>query len=152
MNERLTVAVTLVHAAARMPTRAYADDAAYDLTATESCTIAPQRRAVVGTGIAVAIPPGLAALTLPRSGLAARHGVALVNAPGLIDSGYRGEIRVILLNTDTEQSFTVRPGDRVAQMLFVGLPLVVLQEVDSLPGSERGERGFGSSGLGGEEA
>jgi dUTP pyrophosphatase len=152
MSDGLTVAVTLLHAEARMPAHAYANDAAFDLTATESCTIAPQARAVVGTGLAIAMPPGLAALTLPRSGLAARHGIALVNAPGLIDSGYRGEIRLILLNTDRQATFVVQPGDRIAQLLFVGLPNVVLQQVDELAASERGERGFGSSGTSGEEA
>jgi len=151
MSAALTVAVRLLHAQARMPARAYPGDAAFDLTAIEECTIAPQERAVVGTGVAVAMPPGLAALTLPRSGLAARHGIAVVNAPGLIDSGYRGEIRIVLLNTDLDQPFTVHAGDRVAQVLFVGLPDVALQRVDVLPESERGDRGFGSSGLSGEE-
>lgn len=152
MSDRLPIAVTLLRADARVPTRAYDHDAAFDLTATEGCTIAPQTRAVVGTGIAIAMPPGLAALTLPRSGLAARHGIALVNGPGLIDSGYRGEIRLILLNTDLANAFIVQPGDRIAQLLFVGLADVVLHVVDELPPSERGARGFGSSGTGGEEA
>lgn len=151
MSAVLTVAIRLLHAQARMPSRAYADDAAFDLTASEECTIAAQQRAVVGTGVAVAMPPGLAALTLPRSGLAARHGIALVNAPGLIDSGYRGEIRIILLNTDLDRQFTVHVGDRIAQLLFVGLAGVALERVDVLPQSERGERGFGSSGLSGED-
>jgi dUTP pyrophosphatase len=100
---------------------------------------------VVGTGVAVAIPDGYAGLIQPRSGLAAERGLTIVNTPGLVDSGYRGELRVILLNTDRERSFDVEPGMRIAQLVIVPIPEVALSEVSELPPSERGERGFGSS-------
>ncbi len=103
---------------------------------------------MIGTGIALGLPPGLAALTLPRSGLAASHGISIVNAPGLIDPGYRGEVKVILLNTDASAEFTVMAGDRIAQLLFVPLTAVVLAQTRSLDETHRGERGFGSSGRG----
>ena len=141
-----TVTVKLLNELARLPERAYDSDAAFDLYSAEAATLAPQSRAVVGTGIAIGLPPGMAALTLPRSGLAARHGIALVNAPGLIDPGYRGEIKLILLNTDTRETFKVQIGDRIGQLLIVGLPDIVLRPVTELEKTERGERGFGSSG------
>ena len=108
-------------------------------------TIAPGERAIVGTGLAVAIPDGYAGFVLPRSGLAARHGIGKVNSPGLIDSGYRGELRVVLLNTDRRDAFEVEPGMRIAQLVIVQLPAVELDVVDELPDAERGARGFGSS-------
>jgi dUTP pyrophosphatase len=131
---------------ARLPTRAHDGDAGLDLSAAESATIPPGERATVGTGVAVEIPPRHAGLVLPRSGLAARHGIALVNAPGLIDSGYRGEIRVILLNTDRARSFQVDPGDRIAQLLLT--PFVEAEPVEAteLATTTRAEGGFGSSG------
>ena len=129
-----------------LPGRAYEGDAGLDLVACEEVTLAPGERAVVGTGLAVAIPEGHAGFVQPRSGLAARHGITLVNTPGLIDAGYRGEILVILLNTDASESFTVEPGMRIAQLVLVQLPDVELVEVDALPESERGPRGHGSSG------
>jgi dUTP pyrophosphatase len=132
---------------ARLPRRANPDDAGLDLHAAEPVTIEPGGgRASVGTGLAVEIPPGHAGLVLPRSGLAARHGIALTNAPGLIDPGYRGEIRVLLLNSDPAERFEVRPGDRIAQLLLV--PLIEVEPVESPELSEtgRGEGGFGSSG------
>jgi dUTP pyrophosphatase len=132
--------------AARAPTRAHADDAGYDLYSAEAATIGPGRRASVGTGIAVAIPEGHAGLVLPRSGLAARHGVTLANAPGLIDAGYRGELRVLLLNTDREEPFEVEPGDRIGQLLVVRAEGPELVEADSLEETVRGSRGFGSTG------
>jgi dUTP pyrophosphatase len=145
----LTVPVKLLHENARLPARAYEHDAAFDLCSAESVVIPPQGRALVHTGVALGLPPGLAALTLPRSGLAAKHGIALANAPGLIDPGYRGEIMLIILNTDTREEFVVRPGDRIAQLLFVGLPSVVLEQHEgALEATSRGDRGFGSSGLG----
>ena len=110
--------------------------------------IEPLGRAVVGTGVALGLPPGLAALTLPRSGLAARHGISIVNAPGLIDPGYRGEVRVILLNTDRDTAFPVAVGDRIAQLLFLSLTQVDLASADELDETERGPQGFGSSGRG----
>lgn len=145
-----TVAVRLLASGARLPRRAYENDAAFDLVAVEEVTIPPLERAVVGTGVALDLPPDLCALTLPRSGLAARHGITLVNAPGLIDPGYRGEIRLILLNTDPREPFTVRPGDRVAQLLFAPVAAVRLRVSESLTPTARGERGFGSTGTGEE--
>ncbi len=143
------VPVRLLTPAARLPERAYEHDAAWDLHAAEKVAIPPLGRAVVGTGIALGLPPHLAALTLPRSGLAARHGLSIVNAPGLIDPGYRGEVRVILLNTDTETTFHIAPGDRIAQLLFLPLTDVHLAPADALDDTVRGPRGFGSSGAAG---
>jgi dUTP diphosphatase len=144
----LPVPVRLLRPTARLPERAYDHDAAWDLYAAEEVTLAPLARAVVGTGIALGLPSHLAALTLPRSGLAARHGISIVNAPGLIDPGYRGEVRIILLNTDTEAAFSVAPGDRIAQLLFLPLTDVRLVRTGALDDTHRGERGFGSSGTG----
>ncbi len=128
-----------------VPTQAYSGDAGLDLAACEHVVIAPGERAVVGTGLAVAIPEGYAGLVMPRSGLAVRHGLGKVNSPGLIDSGYRGEVRVVLLNTDRVEPFTVEPGMRIAQLVIVPVPGLEIVEVDELPTSERGVRGFGSS-------
>ena len=138
--------VRRLRADARLPGQAYEADAGLDLTACERVVIDPGARAVVGTGLAVAIPPGYAGLVVPRSGLAARHGLGKVNAPGLIDPGYRGEVKVILLNTDRSEPFVVEPGMRIAQLVIVELPSVELVEVEELPPSERGEGGLGSSG------
>ena len=143
----LTVPVKLLSPFARVPERAYDHDAAFDLYAAEAAEIAPLERAVVGTGVALGLPPGLAALTLPRSGLAARHGLSIVNAPGLVDPGYTGEVRVILLNTDARRPFTVKVGDRIAQLLLVPLPAVTLREAEDLDDTARGNQGFGSSGV-----
>ena len=131
---------------ARLPGQAYDADAGLDLASCERVEIPPGGRAVVGTGIAVAIPEGYAGLVVPRSGLAARHGLGKVNAPGLIDPGYRGEVKVILLNTDRAATFVVEPGMRIAQLVIVELPSVELVEVEELPPSARGEGGLGSSG------
>jgi dUTP diphosphatase len=128
-----------------LPIQAYDGDAGFDLAAADGVTIPPGGRAVVGTGIAVAIPDGHAGFVVPRSGLAARDGLGKVNSPGIVDSGYRGEVRVVLLNTDRERPFVVEPGMRIAQLLVVPVPSVRLVEVDELPDSTRGERGFGSS-------
>ena len=117
-----------------------------DLRAAEDVTLAPGGRAVVGTGVAVAVPDGYAAFVHPRSGLAARHGITLVNAPGTIDAGYRGEVRVVLLNTDPVDPFTVRRGDRIAQLVVQPVVRARFLPVDELPGSERGEGGHGSTG------
>ncbi len=130
-----------------LPSQAYAGDAGLDLAAAEGITIGPGERVVVGTGLAVAIPDGYTGLVVPRSGLAARNGIGKVNSPGVIDAGYRGEVRVVLLNTDRREPFTVEPGMRIAQLLVVPVPPVRLVEVDELPESERGERGFGSSAV-----
>jgi dUTP pyrophosphatase len=138
---------TRLNEAARAPARAHDGDAGYDLHAAESLTLEPGARASVGTGVAVAIPDGHAGLVLPRSGLALKHGIALVNAPGLIDSGYRGEVRVLLLNTDRAQPFEVAVGDRIAQLVIVRHAAPdELVEVDALDDSVRGAGGFGSSG------
>jgi dUTP pyrophosphatase len=130
-----------------LPTRAYSGDAGLDLTACETVTIGAGERATVGTGLAVAIPDDHAGLVVPRSGLALRHGLSIVNTPGVIDAGYRGEVRVILLNTDAEQPFTVEPGMRIAQLLVVPAVAVDVIEVSELTQTARGEGGFGSSGL-----
>ena len=130
---------------ARIPERAYSGDAGLDLSTCEPLRLEPGERAVVSTGLAVAIPEGFAGFVQPRSGLAARHGIAVVNSPGLIDAGYRGEIRVVLLNTDRESAFVAEAGDRIAQLVVLPVPELELLELDELPASERGVRGFGSS-------
>ncbi|HEX3317635.1 MAG TPA: dUTP diphosphatase [Solirubrobacteraceae bacterium] len=136
----------LLSAQARLPTRAHEGDAGLDLYAAEAAAIAPGARASVGTGVAVALPPGTAGLVVPRSGTAARHGIALVNAPGVVDAGYRGELRVLLLNTDTDATFTIAPGDRVAQLMVVRVELLQPVAAEELGASARGNGGFGSSG------
>jgi dUTP pyrophosphatase len=128
-----------------VPRRAYAGDAGLDLAACERVELGPGKRATVGTGLAVAIPEGYAGYVQPRSGLAARNGITIVNAPGLVDSGYRGELRVVLLNTDATEPFVVEPGMRIAQLVILPVPEVELIEVDELPDTQRGVRGFGSS-------
>lgn len=132
--------------AALPPARAHDGDAGYDLFAAEPATLAPGERASVGTGIALAVPSGHAGLVLPRSGLALRHGIALVNAPGLIDAGYRGEVRVLLLNTDSERAFEVAPGDRIAQLVIARVEAPQLVETGMLEATGRGAGGFGSTG------
>ena len=129
-----------------LPDRAYHGDAGLDLAACERVELAPGERAVVGTGLAVAIPEGHAGFVQPRSGLADRHGISIVNAPGLIDSGYRGELKVILINTDTSHAFIVEPGMRIAQLVVLEVPQLELVETDELPATERGVRGHGSTG------
>ena len=132
---------------ARAPEQAHEHDAGYDLFASENARIEPGARASVGTGIAVAIPDGHAGLVLPRSGLAARHGIALVNAPGLIDAGYRGEIRILLLNTDRDAAFVIVPGDRIAQLVITRVEPTEFVEATELSESGRGTAGFGSTGV-----
>lgn len=136
----------LLEPGAQLPSRANSGDAGLDLRAVEPATIGPSERAAIGTGLAVEIPPGHAGLVLPRSGLALRHGISMVNAPGLVDSGYRGELRVLLLNTDREHPFDVEPGDRIAQLLIVPFAEAVPIEAAELSDSERGAGGFGSTG------
>jgi dUTP diphosphatase len=138
--------VRLLRSGAALPANAYAADAGLDLAACERVTLEPGQRAVVPTGLAVAIPDGHAGLVVPRSGLAAEHGLTIVNAPGLIDAGYRGELLVILQNTDRQRSFTVEPGMRIAQLVVMAIPLVRLVQVEELTATERGPRGHGSSG------
>ena len=130
---------------ATLPTRAYEGDAGLDLSACERVELGPGERAVVCTGLAVAIPEGHAGFVQPRSGLAATHGIAVLNSPGLVDAGYRGELKVVLLNTDRSEPFVVEPGMRIAQLVVVPVALPEPTEVTELPDSERGERGFGSS-------
>ena len=132
--------------AARLPTRAHEGDAGLDLYSAESARLEPGERVSVGTGIALAIPPGHAGLVLPRSGLAARHGISVVNAPGLIDSGYRGEVRVLLLNTDRADPFEIEAGDRIAQLLVTPYAGAEVVEATDLDQTVRGAGGFGSSG------
>lgn len=131
---------------ATVPTRAHDGDAGLDLYACEAAHLGPGERWSIGTGVAVEIPEGHAGLVLPRSGLARDHGIALVNAPGLIDSGYRGELRVLLLNTDPAETFRIEPGERIAQLLIAPIALAEPVEVESLGESVRGDGGFGSSG------
>ena len=138
--------VKKVRDSAVVPARAYAGDAGMDLAACERVELAPGARALVPTGLAVAIPDGYAGYVQPRSGLAAKHGISIVNTPGLVDSGYRGELLVNLVNHDDEQPFVVEPGMRIAQLVILQVPPVELVEVDELPESERGADGFGSSG------
>ena len=130
---------------ATVPERAYPGDAGLDLSTCERVELGPGERAVVPTGLAVAIPEGFAGFVQPRSGLAARHGITVVNSPGLIDAGYRGEIRVVLLNTDRDRPVVAEPGDRIAQLVVLPVPGLELVELDELPATERGARGFGSS-------
>jgi dUTP pyrophosphatase len=132
---------------ATLPTRAHDNDAGLDLYAAEAARIVPGARVTIGTGLAVAVPDGLAGLVLPRSGLALKHGVTLVNSPGLIDPGYRGEVRVLLLNTDPSLEFQVSPGDRIAQLLLVPVAHATPLQAAALDESTRGEGGFGSSGF-----
>jgi dUTP pyrophosphatase len=142
----LTVAITKVRENAVVPARAYAGDAGLDLTACERVELTPGSRALVPTGLAVAIPEGYAGYVQPRSGLAAKHGISIVNTPGLVDSGYRGELLVNLVNHDVGETFVVEPGMRIAQLVVLPVPQVELVEVDELPPSERGADGFGSTG------
>jgi dUTP pyrophosphatase len=138
--------VRRLDAAARLPARAHDGDAGYDLCALQAATLMPGGRAAVRTGIAIELPPGHAGLVLPRSGLAARHGIAIVNAPGLIDAGYRGELKVLLLNTDRAAAFAIAPGDRIAQLVIVAVAAPDVVEADALAATVRGEGGFGSTG------
>lgn len=142
----MRLAVQRLREEARLPTRAHDGDAGFDLYAVEALSLAPGERAKVATGIAVEVPDRCAALVLPRSGLAARHGIALVNAPGLVDAGYRGELSVLLLNTDAHESFAVAAGDRIAQLVVIRVEAPDVVEVGALAASKRASGGFGSSG------
>jgi dUTP pyrophosphatase len=139
------IPVKRLHESATLPTRAYEGDAGLDLAACERVELGPGERALVATGLTIAIPDGHAGFVQPRSGLAARHGIAVLNSPGLVDAGYRGELKVVLLNTDRAEPFVVEPGMRIAQLVVVPVATPDLVEVDELPASERGEKGFGSS-------
>lgn len=128
------------------PTYANDTDAGADLRSTRTVTLEPGERALVGTGTSIALPRGTVGLVAPRSGLAAKHGLTIVNAPGIIDSGYRGELLVTLLNTDSSEAYTVKQGDRIAQLLVMPIPTARFTEVTELPSGDRGEAGFGSTG------
>ena len=132
--------------AADVPVYAHPGDAGADLVSTESVTLAPGQRALVGTGVRIALPEGYAAFVVPRSGLAAKHGITVVNSPGTVDAGYRGEIKVTLLNTDASTPYEIAPGDRIAQLIVMPVPRARFVPVDELPDSARGEGGFGSTG------
>jgi len=142
----VSLRVRRLHPLAVLPTRAYDGDAGFDLRALEPATLTPGERATGRTGLALELPEGHAGLVLPRSGLAARHGITLANAPGLIDAGYRGELQVLLLNTDPEAPFAIAPGDRIAQLVLVRVETPEVEETEELSASARGLGGFGSSG------
>lgn len=145
-NAPLDVQVSRLDPGLPLPSYAHPDDAGADLFLTADLTLQPGERAVVGTGVAIALPEGYAAFVHPRSGLAARHGVTIVNAPGTVDAGYRGEIKVILRNSDAAEPVALRRGDRVAQLVIQRVERALFREVDELPASERGEGGHGSTG------
>jgi len=132
--------------ASHVPAYAHPGDAGADLVSTEAVRLEPGQRALVGTGVRIALPDGYVAFVVPRSGLAAKHGITIVNAPGTVDAGYRGEIKVSLLNTDAAEAYEIAPGDRIAQMVIMPVPRVSFLPVDELPESTRGEGGFGSTG------
>jgi dUTP diphosphatase len=146
VNQNVPVLIKRLDPGLPLPAAAHPGDAGLDLFAAAAVTLGPGERAVVPTGVAIALPDGYAAFIHPRSGLAARHGVTLVNAPGTVDAGYRGEIRVTLLNTDAQAAVSFQRGDRIAQLVIQRVARAVLHEVESLPGSARGEGGFGSTG------
>ncbi|TFD67452.1 dUTP diphosphatase [Cryobacterium sp. Hb1] len=133
--------------ASNLPIYAHPGDAGADLHAAEAVVLGPGTRALVGTGVSIALPDGFAAFVVPRSGLAVKHGITIVNSPGTVDAGYRGEIKVALLNTDPNESFTIAIGDRIAQIIVMPVVRATFMAVDKLPGSQRGESGFGSTGV-----
>ncbi len=141
------IKVKMLDQRAQMPTYAKEGDAGADLRATESLKIQPGTRASVRCGFSIEIPEGYCGLVLPRSGLAVKHGITVLNSPGLIDSGYRGEICVVLLNTDKDQEFQIASGDRIAQLTIIEAPKVCFERAEELNETERGDTGFGSSGI-----
>ncbi|MFM6973605.1 MAG: dUTP diphosphatase [Agromyces sp.] len=143
----MTDSVEVLISADYLPQYAHPGDAGADLISTETLTLAPGERATVGTGVSIALPDGYVCFVVPRSGLAFKHGITIVNAPGTVDAGYRGEIKVSLLNTDAEQSFSINAGDRIAQMIVMPVSRARFVPVETLPGSDRGEGGFGSTGV-----
>ena len=144
----MTETVEVLLHGAEAPVYAHPGDAGADLVSAEDRTLAPGERAVIGTGISIALPAGYVGMVVPRSGLASKHGITVVNSPGTVDAGYRGEIKVILLNTDATEPYTIAVGDRIAQLLVLPVTRARFIPVDRLPGSERGEGGFGSTGYG----
>lgn len=145
--DNVRVPIKILSRDAQIPHMAYNGDAGVDLRSVERIVLKPQEHAMVATGLAIALPEGYAGFVLPRSGLAAKHGISIVNAPGLIDSNYRGELKVILLNTDPDNSFTIEIGDRIAQLIVMPVPTINFEQVEELTESQRGESGFGSSGI-----
>lgn len=145
----MTESIEVLLRATDAPSYAHAGDAGADLVSTETLSLGPGERATVGTGVAIALPDGYAAFVVPRSGLAAKHGITIVNSPGTVDAGYRGEIKVTLLNTDARESYEVSAGDRIAQLVVMPVTRARFVAVETLPGSERGQGGFGSTGYGG---
>ena len=145
--DNVRVPIKILSRDAQIPHMAYNGDAGVDLRSVERIVLKPQERAMVATGLAIALPEGYAGFILPRSGLAAKHGISIVNAPGLIDSNYRGELKVILLNTDPDNSFTIEIGDRIAQLIVMPVPTINFEQVEELTESQRGESGLGSSGI-----
>ncbi len=140
--------VDVLFVGAKVPEYAHPGDAGADLSAAEAVELGPGERATVGTGVSIALPNGYVGLVVPRSGLAARHGITIVNSPGTVDAGYRGEIRVTILNTDISKSYSVAVGDRIAQLIVMPVSRARFIPVGSLPGSQRGHAGFGSTGYG----
>lgn len=149
METTVTVRISIkrLDASIALPSSAHLGDAGLDLQSSTDLTLAPGERAVVPTGIALAIPDGYAGFVQPRSGLAARHGIGVVNSPGLIDAGYRGEVKVVVINLDRDEPFEIKAGDRIAQLVILQVPAVEIVECDELPSSARGASGFGSSGV-----
>ena len=146
MSDRVDVLLVRLDPGLPLPAYALPGDAGFDVCTSVDITLAPGERAIVPTGIALALPDGYAAFVHPRSGLAARHGLTVVNAPGTIDAGYRGEVKVCLLNTDAHESVMLARGDRIAQIVVQAVVRAVLHEAERLPGSHRGEGGYGSTG------
>ena len=142
----MTETVEVLLRAERAPAYAHPGDAGADLVSSDEVVLAPGERATVGTGVSIALPDGFVAFVVPRSGLAAKHGITIVNSPGTVDAGYRGEIRVTLLNTDARESYAISPGDRIAQLVVMPVSRARFVPVERLPGSDRGEGGFGSTG------
>ena len=145
-TDRVDILIQRLDPGLPVPSRAHPGDAGIDLCTAQDVELAPGQRALVPTGIAIALPDGYAGFVHPRSGLAARHGVTIVNAPGTVDAGYRGEIRVTLLNTDPDRPVRFQRGDRIAQLIIQRVAYPVFHEVETLPGSARGDNGFGSTG------
>ena len=143
--------VEVLISAERIPAYAHPGDAGADLTAAEALVLEPGQRATVGTGVSIALPDGYVGFVVPRSGLAMKHGITIVNSPGTVDAGYRGEIRVTLLNTDSSEAYPVAVGDRIAQLIVMPVSRARFIPVDTLPGSHRGESGFGSTGYASSE-
>ncbi len=144
----MTANVEVLIGSGQVPSYAHPGDAGADLCAGETCTLVPGQRATIGTGVSIALPNGYVGFVVPRSGLAAKHGITIVNSPGTVDAGYRGEIRVTLLNTDAERDFSIDVGDRIAQLIVMPVSRARFVPVRELPGSHRGSSGFGSTGIG----